>query len=158
LISLRKLTHEDVAWIVEAGMDPAIQEFTLTGGARTSDAAIALIEQSNGDLASWGIVVDMVPVGVISLHKIENEEQAADIGYWISPQWRRRGYARKALLLLEDELRGIPGVTTIQLRILERNEPSHAMARSAGYVQKASSMCSCGAQGEVVATVFEKHL
>jgi len=158
MFSLRSLNHQDAAWIVEASQDPAIQQLTSTGGAQTTEAALALIRGTTGERKSWAVIAGEEPVGVISLHSVDLLSSAADVGYWIAPWARRQGAATAALTLIQEELRNTPGVRSIQLSIMDSNEPSLALARTLGFEEKASGTCSCGTQGEVSAVIFEKTL
>jgi RimJ/RimL family protein N-acetyltransferase len=158
MFSLRTLNDSDASWIVEASQDSSIQQLTSTGGARSEEAALALIRGSSGERKFWAVVSGEEPVGVVSLHSVDLLNSAADVGYWIAPWARRQGAASAALWLIEEELKQIPGVQTIQLSIMDSNESSLALARKLGFEEKSSGTCSCGTQGEVSAVIFEKSL
>jgi RimJ/RimL family protein N-acetyltransferase len=158
MFSLRTLNDLDASWIVEASQDSSIQQLTSTGGAQTEEAALALIRGTTGESKSWAILSGDKPLGLISLHSVDLLSCAADVGYWIAPWARRQGAASAALMLIEEEIRHLPGVSSIQLSIMDNNEPSLALARSLGYEEKSSGICTCGTQGEVSAVIFEKKL
>lgn len=158
MVVLRNLNDQDASWIVEASQDPDIQQLTASGGAQTEEAALALIRGMTNERKSWAVVSRDEAIGVISLHSVDLLSSVADVGYWIAPWARRQGAATAALRLIEEELRHIPGVGVIQLRIMENNEPSLALARALGFEEQASGTCSCGTQGEVSAVIFEKTL
>ncbi|MEY4997105.1 MAG: hypothetical protein RLY59_509 [Actinomycetota bacterium] len=156
--SLRNLDEQDVSWIIEASNDVAIQQMTSHGGAQTQEAALSVINCSNGDFKSWAILGDNEPLGVISIHSVDGLSATADVGYWVAPWARRQGAAAAALRLLEKELSSSPEIACIQLKIMYANEPSLALARSLGFEEVSSGSCSCGTQGEVSARVFEKRI
>lgn len=156
--SLRSLEERDVEWILEASQDPDIQQLTSSGGAQTLEQARSLINGTQGDQASWAILASAEPVGVITLHSVDHETEVADVGYWIAPWARRQGAARAAVSLVEAELKDLPGVSTVQLTIMNSNEPSLALARTLGYAEQNIGTCSCGTQGEVTAVIFEKQI
>ena len=146
MFSLRSLQPEDQEWIERASEDSEIQKWTANGG------------RSVNDRQTWAILKDSEPVGVISLHSVDLLTSAADVGYWVAPWGRRKGAARAALGLVENELTQIPGVKSIQLSIMEGNEPSIALATAVGYELISAGTCSCGVQGDVAAVIFEKKL
>ena len=144
--SLRELSESDAEWIERAAVDAEIQKWTANGG------------RSVDDRHSWAILKDTEPVGVVSLHSVDLLTSSADVGYWVAPWGRRQGAARAALGLVENELTQISGVKSIQLSIMEGNEPSKALATSLGYELVSAGTCSCGSQGDVAAVIFEKKL
>ena len=144
--SLRELTESDAEWIERAAVDAEIQKWTANGGCSVHDHQ------------TWAILKDTEPVGVISLHSVDLLTSAADVGYWVAPWGRRKGAASAALGLVENELTQISGVNSIQLSIMEGNEPSKALAISLGYELVSAGSCSCGSQGVVPAVIYEKKL
>ncbi|MDF9809509.1 RimJ/RimL family protein N-acetyltransferase [Aurantimicrobium minutum] len=146
MFTLRALLPEDQEWIERAAEDVEIQKWTANGG------------RSVHDRHTWAILNGTEPVGVISLHSVDLLTSAADLGYWVAPWGRRKGAASAALGLVENELTQIPGVKSIQLSIMEGNEPSKALVTSLGYELVSAGTCSCGSQGDVSAVIFEKKL
>lgn len=57
----------------------------------------------------------------------------------IAAPFRRRGFAREAMLLLEDEARG-HGLDRIILNVYGSNEPARSLYRSLGYDERAVTM------------------
>ena len=144
--SLRELLASDAEWIERAGEDVEIQRWTANG-ARSED-----------DRQSWVILNSAEPVGVISLHSVDLLSSTANLGYWVAPWGRRQGAARAALVLVENELKKMAGVKSIQLSIMEGNEASIALADSLGYELVSAGSCSCGSQGVVPAVIYEKKI
>ena len=156
---LRDLHSADIEWLVEAGADPAIQQWSSVGTSLTGPAAQQLIAGSSDDLKVWAIVTEQgQAVGTITLHAIDGINATADVGYWILPQARRQGAARAALQMVEAELKTIPEVQRVQLNIMEGNHASFLLAQGLGYKKKSSGQCSCGNQGEVQSVLYEKTL
>ena len=58
-----------------------------------------------------------------------------EIGYWIAPQARGRGYAAEAAHALADWALGL-GVPRVHLVVDIRNAASQVVARRAGFVQE----------------------
>ena len=146
MFTIRELVPEDQSWIERAAEDPEIQRWTANRG------------QSVNDRQSWAILKDAEPVGLVSLHSVDLLTSVADVGYWVAPWGRRQGAASAALGLVENELTQISGVKSIQLSIMEGNEPSKALATSLGYELVSAGTCSCGTQGVVPAVIYEKKL
>jgi RimJ/RimL family protein N-acetyltransferase len=91
------------------------------------------------DQAPWltRVVVDAdtgVAVGLAGFHGPPDERGMAEVGYEISPEHRRRGYARAALEALADFARA-HGATVLRASVAPDNAPSLALTRSAGFVQ-----------------------
>lgn len=146
MFSLRQLEQADNNWVSSAAQDPEIQKWTANGGSSVNDRK------------SWVILNGAEPAGVISLHSVDLLTSVADVGYWVAPWGRRQGAAKAALGLVENELKQMPGVKSIQLSIMEGNEASIALADSLGYELVSAGSCSCGSQGVVPAVIYEKKL
>ncbi|MDH6424023.1 RimJ/RimL family protein N-acetyltransferase [Aurantimicrobium minutum] len=144
--SLRELLESDAVWIERAAEDVEIQKWTANGGQQVKERQ------------AWAILKDTEPVGVISLHSVDLLTSVADVGYWVAPWGRRQGAAKAALGLVESELTQMHGVKSIQLRIMEGNHASIALATSLGYELVSAGTCSCGSQGVVPAVIYEKKL
>lgn len=146
MFSLRVVEPRDDAWITTEASDPEIQRWTAHAG------------DVHNNRSTWVIQKSTDPVGLISLHSIDEHTKTADIGYWILASARRQGAAKAALLLLEQELATYPEVRSIQLSIMVGNEPSISLAKTMKYEEKSTGTCTCGTQGEVTAVIFEKTL
>lgn len=145
--SLRNLGAEDSSWIDRAAQDSEIQKWTAQGGYSVDDRQVWVIIDKEGE-----------PVGMIFLHSVDLLTSVADVGYWVAPWGRRKGAAKAALGLVENELSMLPDVKCIQLSIMEGNEPSISLARSLGYQLVTSGSCSCGTQGVVPVVIYEKKI
>jgi RimJ/RimL family protein N-acetyltransferase len=58
-----------------------------------------------------------------------------EVGYGIDPAFRRRGYARAALVALIDRARAEPSVHTLRATISPDNEPSLGLIRQFTFVE-----------------------
>lgn len=145
MFDLRDLTLEDQTWIERASHDSEIQKWTANRGYSINDRHVWAILDQDGQ-----------PVGIISVHSVDLLTSVADVGYWVAPWGRRKGAARVALGFVEQELSKTPGVNSIQLSIMEGNDPSIALATSLGYKLVSAGSCSCGSQGVVPAVIYEK--
>lgn len=147
MFSLRNLVDKDSVWIDRATQDPEIEQWTAHGGYSVNDHKVWVILDQDAE-----------PVGIISIHSVDLLTSVADVGYWVAPWGRRKGAARTALKLVERELSKEPEVKSIQLKIMEGNDASVALATSLNYQLVSTGSCSCGTQGVVPAIIYEKKI
>ncbi len=95
--------------------------FAMTG--TPSGVSFAIVDARSGEVAGQCGVDDW------SSHDV------AQIGYWLAPGARRRGYATRAVILLTRWLFEL-GAARVFLTIVEGNDASVAVARRAGFVQE----------------------
>lgn len=65
------------------------------------------------------------------------EDRGAQIGYWLAPGSRGRGFATRAAILLSRWLFDL-GATRVFLTVVAGNDPSMAVARRAGFAYEAT--------------------
>jgi RimJ/RimL family protein N-acetyltransferase len=99
-------------------------------------------EQVDHDPASaaWvtGIVVDdeqSLAVGAAGFHGPPDDSGMVEIGYRIDPLYRRRGYARAALVSLLARAEREPEVHRVRVSIRPDNLPSSQLALQYGFQQ-----------------------
>src|SRR5207237_8332173 len=80
-----------------------------------------------------------VMVGRFNFHG-PPENGAAEVGYTIQPEHRRRGYATEATAAMLDWARAEHGVRRFIASISPDNEPSLRLARHLGFVQIGEQM------------------
>ena len=115
VVRLRALVATDADLVYRACLDPQIKRFT-TFPEPTDIAETRAWIQSQEYLRSRGAAIDfgivpvggVVIVGAIGLTSIDLEERHAEIGYWIAPKMRGRGFATAALQLLSSWAFGRP--------------------------------------------------
>ena len=117
-VTLRPPTPADVPLII-AGRDGAFRRFIGEGSAVPRPKYCIVV---NGSLVGW---VD---------HDRDKGRwwlapDEVNIGYHVFPEYRRRGYATRAVGLVLARLEGEPGVGVATLLIHPENEPSLAIAR-----------------------------
>ncbi|HEX3327270.1 MAG TPA: GNAT family protein [Actinomycetota bacterium] len=64
------------------------------------------------------------------------EGRAAEVSYWTFPQYRRRGYASHALVLLSDFAFRQLGVDRIEAQVEPDNEASRRVVESVGFIEE----------------------
>jgi len=72
--------------------------------------------------------------GQVTVQKVDWDHLRAELGLWLAPQVRGRGYATRALRLGADWLFSSAGLQRLQLLTQPDNEAMIAAARSAGFV------------------------
>ena len=90
--------------------------------------------------AAWitRVIVDAdltLAVGRAGYHGPPDENGMVEIGYSVDPAYRRRGYARAALVALLDRAHVEPSVNTIRLSISPGNIASRSLALQYGFVE-----------------------
>lgn len=59
----------------------------------------------------------------------------ANVSYWIFPQFRRRGYALRALSLICEAARAVHGLERIEARVAPDNSESRRLLEKAGFAE-----------------------
>ncbi|WP_202613636.1 GNAT family N-acetyltransferase [Ornithinimicrobium cerasi] len=92
---------------------------------------------STGDHASWAVADPTGRLaGSVSIHRLDRDQGDAEIGYWIAPWARRRGYAVRAVLLATRFGFGPLGLHRLYLYHAVDNPGSCAVALAAGYLHE----------------------
>ena len=86
------------------------------------------------------------PVGCCGVDDWTGED-VAQIGYWLAPEGRGRGYATRAVVLLTAWLFGL-GAARVFLTVVAGNEGSAAVAVRAGYVLEGTMRSHAVWQGQ----------
>jgi RimJ/RimL family protein N-acetyltransferase len=86
-------------------------------------------------MARLALVDGDAVVGHAGFHGPPDEEGVAEIGYSVDPAFRRRGYARAALVELLRRAAAEPGVRTVRATIGPDNEASLATIAGFGFVE-----------------------
>ncbi|MFC0865317.1 GNAT family N-acetyltransferase [Sphaerimonospora cavernae] len=73
--------------------------------------------------------------GAIGVQREDHERGDAEVGYWIAPWARRRGYAAEAVRMLTAHLLR-SGFQRVHLLVATGNHASRAVARRAGFVEE----------------------
>ena len=139
---LRPHRSEDVDPIVEACQDPELQRWlTALPVPYTRESAVGFIHDISargralGTDLSCAIEADGELVGSCGMHHLTGGRLGPEIGYWIAPWARRRGYAAEAAAGLA-RWAFDRGATRVHLFTDVGNEPSQAVARRAGFLQE----------------------
>tara|TARA_B100000767_G_scaffold264679_1_gene279847 strand:- start:15659 stop:15952 length:294 start_codon:yes stop_codon:yes gene_type:complete len=71
----------------------------------------------------------------VDLFDYEKNNSRAAVGIVIIDKWRRNGYAKKGLELLEIRALKDTNIHQLYAGIISNNEPSRKLFRSAGYIE-----------------------
>ena len=88
---------------------------------------------TTGDHASWALVDGAALLGSISVHRIDRDQDDAEIGYWIAPAARGRGLAGLAVGAACRWAFTDLGLHRIQLFHAVENVASARVAEKAGF-------------------------
>jgi len=151
VVTLRPWSREDAGFIADASGDPAIQRYSVphdrrgypspphsiadaeamidgfaanwrasAATGRPSAVAFAITEARSGELAGMCGIDDW------------SDEDVVQIGYWLAPKARGRGFATRAVILLTRWLFEL-GAARVCFTIVAGNEPSVEVAHRAGF-------------------------
>ncbi len=153
-IVLRPWTLQDAGFLVEASADPAVREYNGDHDRQGWPVPPPTLAQAQATLTKFGqhldaFAINGIPDGVVFL--IEDTESGvpvgccgvdgwtgedvAQIGYWLAPVGRGRGYATRAVVLLTSWLFEL-GAARVFLTVIAGNESSAAVARRADFVHE----------------------
>jgi RimJ/RimL family protein N-acetyltransferase len=142
VIRLEPPTEADVDAITRACQDPQIAQWVPVPQPYTTDSARSFLADvvapgwEHGNEPTWKIapaVGDGDLLGMIGLHRIEHG--TAEVGYWLAPWARHRGYMGRALALVVDHAFDPVGLDLQRLtwRAVVGNWPSRRVAWRAGF-------------------------
>ncbi|WP_340684799.1 GNAT family N-acetyltransferase [Amycolatopsis coloradensis] len=137
-VILREFTEADVGLALEFGEDPYIPLIGSLPAHPSRQEAEAWVRRQQGGRAEgrglpFVIVAGGTAVGTIALWLRKLSEGVGIVGYSISPEHRRRGFATDALVAITGFARTVPGVERVELYIEPWNRGSLRAAEKAGY-------------------------
>ncbi|MDA8216958.1 MAG: GNAT family N-acetyltransferase [Dehalococcoidales bacterium] len=77
-------------------------------------------------------------LGGTGLHRIDWDERAFEIGYWLRRTATGHGFARETVRLLTQLAFDVLGASRVEIHVDPRNAPSRRVAEAVGYEQKES--------------------
>ena len=138
---LRPFREDDVDAVLAGCQDPDVQRWINIPVPYTRDHALAYVltdspaERRAGTGTNLAIEVDGTVVGSAGVHRIGQHPMGPEIGYWIAPGARSRGYAAELTHALAEWALGL-GAHRVYLVADVRNVGSQAVARRAGLTQE----------------------
>lgn len=138
-VVLREYQPGDTIDLLAAFAD---EEITRWNPGPTGPGAVERFMDSRNDWSadhhvSWAVADPSNRlVGSVSVHKIDPDQADAEIGYWIGPWARRRGYAVQAVVAATRFAVTQLGLHRLYLYHAVDNPGSCAVARAAGFVHE----------------------
>jgi [ribosomal protein S5]-alanine N-acetyltransferase len=142
-VRLRPWRDDDAGVVASVASDPLIPLITTVPARPTAENVSAFLERQrrrldDGEGYSFAIadIATDEAVGNIGLWTSMIESGRATTGYWIAPQFRRRGYVSSALQALTTWAMTLPEVERLELYVEPWNQGSWRAAEAAGYVRE----------------------
>lgn len=134
----------DVEAITAACNDRAIAEFLdMIPSPYTEDDAREFIGHcregwAEGTVANFAITdaASGRVVGSVGVRWLEPDQGVAEVGYWVAPEVRGRGFCTRAVRLVSRWVIADCGMARLQLRADEQNTASRKVAENAGFAQE----------------------
>jgi len=140
VVALRLMSEADVPAIVAAVQDPEIPRYTRVPDSYGEEEARQWQRMASTGLRTGTelptLVVDVADgrlLGAVGLHNLDLETGRCSAGYWVAAAERRRGVARRALMLLCAYAFAELDVKRIELWIEPGNAASLRVAESVGF-------------------------
>lgn len=139
-VLLRAFEDRDVALVQSVACDPLIPLITTVPSSGSPEDALAFVARQHDRLTAGAgysfVIADAVTdraVGSIGLWLRDLDEGRASTGYWMAPEFRRRGYLVAALQALTSWALSLDGVDRVHLSVEPWNEGSWRAAERCGY-------------------------
>lgn len=133
-------TTSDIDRITEVCQDPEIPRWTTVPSPYAREHAAGFIDLITAGWADetetvWAIYHDDVLVGMMGLHHITHHDAGgtAEIGFWMAPEARGRGYLVEAARAVLDWGFKTLGLARIRWQAVVGNIPSARAARALGF-------------------------
>jgi RimJ/RimL family protein N-acetyltransferase len=136
MFQLRRLEDDDIEWIFDACQDEAIQRWTLIPRPYSLEDAEWFIE--NEPEYRTMVIEDSessIPLGLVSIHGIDEVTREAPVGYWIAPWGRGMKAASAAVNLLIATITPDEDIQSVIAYIAEENTASRRTIERSGFVE-----------------------
>jgi ribosomal-protein-serine acetyltransferase len=90
-------------------------------------------ETKTSKKVEYGIYINKEYIGNIGIFDIDEKKKSAEIGYWLSSLFTRKGYMSEAVKIIEKEFFEKFKLNRIQIKCDEKNKPSSGVALKCGY-------------------------
>ena len=136
MFQLRHLHYDDVEWVFDACQDEAIQRWTMVPRPYSFEHAAWFIENEPEYVTM--VIEDSessMPLGLVSIHDIDEVTREASIGYWVAPWGRGMKAASAAVKLLIASITPDEDIHSVVAYIAEENTASRRTIERAGFVE-----------------------
>lgn len=138
-LRLRPFEPGDVDDALRAAADPEIRRWqTWADGydrERATDFCTVQAHIEPENKLTWAVDADDRLVGAVGLNRADWANGKVEVGYWIGPWARRRGYAREAVRAVAAYAFSI-GLHRVELLAAVGNTASRGVAERAGFSQE----------------------
>ena len=140
-ISLRSLEREDLDFLFALENDRSIWKVSGTTECYTKEQIANYIENARQDILiaeQYRFIIDLkgTPIGCIDLYDYNWEKQIAGVGIVVCKSYRKRGYAKEALLQLIEYSWKFLRLEQLYSEVLPENKVSIALFLKVGFLQK----------------------
>ncbi|MCT9818822.1 GNAT family N-acetyltransferase [Microbacterium sp. W1N] len=139
-LELSPPAEADIDAIYDACQDPLIQRYTTVPSPYAREHAEGFIAKTrdwweSGSEATWAIQHEGELAGMVGLHRMSAGAGSAEIGYWMTPAFRRGGYLTEACRAVVDFGFSPDGLDLVRIswRAVAGNEGSARLARRIGF-------------------------
>jgi len=139
-VRLRAFRETDAGLVASVAEDPLIPLITTVPTAGGRDAASAYIARQHHRLesgAGYSFAIATATtdeaVGQIGLWMKDHDQGRANVGYWIGPRHRRRGYVTAALHAVSRWGLTLDGIARLEVYVEPWNQGSWRAAERVGY-------------------------
>lgn len=136
MFHLRRLEYDDVGWIFDACQDEAIQRWTMIPRPYSLEDAEWFVENEPEYVTM--VIKDSessMPLGLVSIHEIDEVTREAPMGYWVAPWGRGMKAASAAVKLLIASITPDEDIHSVVAYIAEENTASRRTIERAGFVE-----------------------
>ncbi|HEY3681746.1 MAG TPA: GNAT family protein [Streptosporangiaceae bacterium] len=138
-LRLRPFTEDDVDDVLRAVDDPEIRRWLPWSHGYDRARAVDFCTREAHDAPEarlrWAVDADDRLVGSASLHRADWGNGGVEIGYWIAPWSRRRGYAVEAVRAVAAYAYSL-GLHRVELHAAVGNAASRGVAVRAGFTEE----------------------
>jgi hypothetical protein len=134
MFQLRRLEYDDVEWIFDACQDEAIQRWTMIPRPYSLEDAEWFVENEPEYVTM--VIEDSessMPLGLVSIHEIDEVTREASIGYWVALWGRGMKAASAAVKLLIASITPDEDIHSVVAYIAEENTASRRTIERAGF-------------------------
>ena len=139
-VTLRPWRVADAALMAAACADPDIALYCMMPAGYTEAMARDFIADAPRAWSQEGWLHlaltpegDDEPVGAVGALAVDRASSGAELGYWVMPEFRRRGLARAGVSLVTDWAFETLGLRRMAIGTMVGNVPSRRIARALGY-------------------------
>lgn len=141
-LCLRKMTPEDTADIFHMRRDPRMIEFTDSRLDESKEETKSYIEKMNkgvdeGKWIIWAIEhkASKKVIGSISIWNMDIEQESAELGYGIIPEYQNRGFMKEALSGVVNYGFSVMNLSALDAYTEEKNMSSIGLLESCRFIE-----------------------